>query len=276
MTLRATDRRRIYYSAVAAITFAGIAWLQADYGTGLRRTQFFDGWILLAGILFLTLFNLRKKLPMLPLGRASNWTRIHVFTGFFTVGVFLLHAGISLPLGALDAGLWLVFIIVALSGLVGLYLSRIVPSRLGEAQERILLERIPGFRQQLAREAAEIAEQSISGEISQTISNFYAETIHEFMQEPRHLLDNLRGSRRALLAITAGIDGLERYMDDKGKETLSRMRECVIAKNDLDFQYANLMLLRLWLFIHIPATYGLIILAAVHVATAYAFSSGVP
>ena len=85
MTLRATDRRRIYYSAVAAITFAGIAWLQADYGTGLRRTQFFDGWILLAGILFLTLFNLRKKLPMLPLGRASNWTRIHVFTGFFTV-----------------------------------------------------------------------------------------------------------------------------------------------------------------------------------------------
>jgi hypothetical protein len=59
-------------------------------------------------------------------------------------------------------------------------------------------------------------------------------------------------------------------------EILSQIRERVIAKNDLDFQYANLMLLRLWLFLHIPATYGLIIMAAIHVAVVYAFSSSAP
>jgi hypothetical protein len=96
------------------------------------------------------------------------------------------------------------------------------------------------------------------------------------MQGPRNFLGHVCGSRRALLAITAGIDRLERYVDDKGMETLSQIRECVIAKNDLDFQYANLMLLRLWLFFHIPATYGLIIMAAVHVAVVYAFNSGAP
>lgn len=276
MTPGVTVRRRIYYSGAAAIAFVAVAWLQADYAAALHRPQFFDGWFLLTGVLFLTLFNLRKKLSVLPLGSARNWTRIHVYTGYFVLGVFLLHTGFSLPQGALDSGLWIVFVTVALSGVVGLALSRIVPLRLGEARERILLERIPGFRQQLAREVAEIAQRSVSEEGSLTISSFYADTIHEFMQGPRNFFAHVCGSHRPLLAITAGLDRLERYVDDKGMETLSQIRERVIAKNDLDFQYANLMLLRLWLFLHIPATYGLIIMAAIHVAVVYAFSSGAP
>jgi hypothetical protein len=274
VTLGAVTRRRIYFSVAAAIAFVAVAWLQADYAAALHRPQFFDGWVLLTGVVFLTLFNLRKKLPMLPLGSARNWTRVHVYTGYFIVGVFLLHTGAGLPQGALDKGLWFVFLTVALSGVVGLILSRIVPLRLGEARERILLERIPGFRQQLAREVADIAQRSVSEEGSLTISSFYAETIHDFMQGPRNFLGHVAGSHRALIAISAGIDRLERYVDAQGMEILAQIRERVIAKNDLDFQYSNLMLLRLWLFFHIPATYGLIIMAAVHVFAVYAFNSG--
>ncbi len=274
MTLGAAARRRLYYLTAALAGVLAVAWLQAEYSAGLRRPQFFDGWVLLTGVLFLTLFNLRKKLPMLPLGSARNWTRIHIYTGYAVVVVFLLHTGGSLPQGPLDTGLWTAFIIVALSGVIGLVLSRIVPLRLGEAQERILLERIPAFRQQLADEVAEIAQRSVSEEGSLTISSFYADTIHDFMQGPRNLFGHVVGSHRAMIAIDAGIDRLERYVDANGMEALAQIRERVNAKNDLDFQFANLMLLRLWLFFHIPATYALIIMAAVHVVAVYAFNSG--
>jgi hypothetical protein len=274
--LRASVRRRIYFSTGTVVALAAIVWLQADYSFALRRPQFFNGWLLLAGVLFLTLFNLRKKLPMLPLGNARNWTRIHIHVGFVTLGVFVLHAGLDLPRGALDTAMWLVFLGVALSGIVGLYLSRTVPPRLGEARERILLERIPGFRRQLAREAEDIAQRSVAEGGSLTISSFYADSVHDFMQGPRNLLGHLRGSSRALLAILAKIEPLERYVDDEGRTSLAEIRERVVAKDDLDFQYANLMLLRLWLFVHIPLTYGLLVLAAVHVAAVYAFSSGAP
>ncbi len=276
MKIRASTRRRAYGLAGAATALGAVIYLQTDYVAALHRSQFFDGWVLLAGVLFLAFFNVRKKLPMLPLGSARNWTRIHVYTGYFVIGIFLLHTNMSLPRGGLDIGLWVVFVIVALSGLVGLAISRIMPLRLGDARERILLERIPGFRRKLAEDAAQIAEQSVSAEKSLTISSFYADTVHGFMQRPRNFWGHIFGSRRAVNEIEMAIDRLERYMDDKGTESLERIRECVRAKNDLDFQYANLILLRGWLFFHIPATYSLILIAAVHVLAVFAFSSGAP
>lgn len=269
-------RRRLGYATAVVVLLAAFVWVQTLYGAALRRTAFFDGWLLIACVVFLALFNARKKLPMIPLGSAASWTRLHVYVGFFTVGVFFVHSGFGVPRGALELALWAVFLIVALSGIGGLYLSRMVPAKLGEAQERILLERIPQFRARLARETAEIAERSIGEETSLTIASFYAETLHDFMRSPRNLLAHLRGSRRPLIAICDAIGRIERYVDDAGRARLAEIRDRVVAKNDLDFQYAHLLLLRLWLFVHIPATYSLIILAIVHVTAAYAFSSGAP
>lgn len=276
LTLGSASRRRLRNLAVVVVAVAAIAAIEALYGASLRRTAFFDGWVLIATVLFLACFNARKKLPMLLLGKASTWVQMHIYVGFFTVALFLIHAGIGFPAGALERALWVMFAIVAASGFVGLYLSRTVPARLGEASERILLERIPKFRDQLAREIAAIAERSISDEASLTISNFYTGTLHDFMRAPRNLLAHLRGSRQPILAICDDIEKLERYMDDRGRETLAAIRERVIAKNDLDYQYAQLLTLRLWLFVHIPATYSMLALAAAHVAAVYAFSSGAP
>ena len=274
--LRASTQRRIGYSIGALAAFAVLAWMQTGYAQALRRPEFFDGWLLLGGVLFLTVFNIRKKLSMLPLGNARVWMRIHIYTGYVVFGIFALHAGLTLPKGALDTGLWIVFLFTALSGIAGAYLSKTVPLRLREAREPVLLERIGYFRRQLALETAEIAARSIEERGSLTISTFYADTLHDFMRRPRNFLGHLRRSNHGLAPILAGLDALERYVDDGGRETLGEIRERVMAKHDLDFQYANLMLLRLWLFVHVPATYGLLVLAAVHVSVVYAYSSGTP
>jgi len=49
----------------------------------------------------------------------------------------------------------------------------------------------------------------------------------------------------------------------------------VIEKDRLDFARVSLGLTRAWLFVHVPVTYGLVVLTVAHVFVVYAFSSGV-
>ena len=246
------------------------------YADALRQHEFLDGWVLVAGIIVLACFNIRKKLPMLALGKASTWTQIHIYLGYFAVVMFLFHTDFERPVGTLNWALWVMFVSVALSGIIGLYLSTSIPPKMEQGTERILLERVAGFRAQLAREVEDLAMRSVVDEASLTISHFYTGTLHRFMRLERNWIYHLRGSPRQLNRIRQDIDNLRRYLDRGGIEILREIEDRVVAKDNLDFQYAHFMALRLWLFVHIPATYSLLILAGVHVATVYAFSSGAP
>jgi hypothetical protein len=48
----------------------------------------------------------------------------------------------------------------------------------------------------------------------------------------------------------------------------------VVEKDRLDFSRVYLGMTRAWLFVHVPATYALIVLTVLHVLVAYAYSSG--
>jgi len=271
-----TSRRRVRNLAIAGTAFLVVAWVSALHADALRQHEFIDGWVLAAGMIVLACFNLRKKLPMLALGKASTWTQIHIYLGYFSVSLFLVHTDFHIPTGALDWALWVMFVVVSVSGIIGLYLSTSIPPKLERGSERVLLERIPGFRAQLAREAEDLAMRSVVNEASLSISNLYSATLHHFMARERNWLAHLCGSPRKLTRIRQDIDNLQRYLDPRGVDILREIEDRVVAKDNLDFHFAHLMALRLWLFVHIPATYSLIILACVHVAIVYAFSTGTP
>lgn len=275
-SLTAASRRRTRNLAITLVAVMAFAWVSTLYAAALRQHEFLDGWVLASGMIVLACFNLRKKFPMLNLGRAATWTQIHIYLGYFVVLMFLIHTDFEMPIGALNWALWGMFGVVSISGLVGLYLSTTIPPKLERGTERILLERVPVFRAQLAREVEDLAMRSVVDEASLTISNFFTDTLHHFMSKERNWIDHLCGSPRKLSRIRQDIDNLQRYLDPRGVEILRDIEDRVIAKDNLDFHYAHLMALRLWLFVHIPATYSLIILACVHVATVYAFSSGAP
>ncbi len=251
-------------------------WLDWVFGTSFRDPRFLSGWVLFAGMVVLVLYNIRKKLPMLRLGRAAIWMQLHLYVGYFVVLAFILHTTYSLPETLFEWGLWVLFVLVAVSGVIGIFLTTSVPPKLELHTERVLFPRIPAFRAQLAREAEELAIQSIDQSGSLTISNLYADTLHDYFRQPKNIVAHLRNSSRPLNRILGELKKLERYLDDRGKETLSAVRDLVIAKDNLDFHYVNQGVLKLWLFVHVPATYGLLVLIVAHVAVVYAFSSGVP
>ena len=241
---------------------------------GLHDFQFFNGWTLLVCIAVMLLLGWRKKLVILPLGRVRFWLLVHYYVGLLTVAVFVVHTKYQFPGSLLHWMLWSLFALVSLSGLAGAIMSWILPSRFEAQGERVLFDRIPFFRARLAEQAEAIARESIQDGNTRSIARLYVDTLGDFFAGPRNIVSHLAASKVPQARLLGQLTAIERYLDDSGKARLQRMRELVETKSQLDFHYANGGLLRLWLFVHVPATYALLVVIAVHVVLEYAFAAG--
>ena len=245
------------------------------YSVALYQEQFLSGWLLIGTVLFLTFYNARKKISMLPIGTAAKWLQLHIYLGLLSILLFFLHVSWRIPNGWLEGLLAVFFIGVSLSGVTGLYLNRRLSKLLTRRGEEVIFERIPGFIAGLRSEAEELALQCASGTNSSTISDYYAADLAPFFSGPKNLMHHFLGSRRALFEMIKQTTNMDRYLNDKEREFAEKIRQLIEKKDELDYHYALQAILKGWLFIHIPLTYGMIILAAIHLVLAYAFSGGV-
>ncbi len=260
---------------IVLLAFAGVYWLTRQYEAALGDPLFFDGWVLLAAMGLQLLLHVKKRNPGWLLGPATTWRQMHISCGYFVVLVFAAHTDMSLPDTVFEAALWSLFVIVVLSGLVGTYLLSAIPNRLEHHGERLRFETMPAVRFELERRASGLALTLVSDATSLAISDLYANTLHEFFSAPRNISAHLSSSRRPLKRLVFAIDSVEAELGQSGETKLGEIRDLVEAKDRLDFQYAHECALRAWLFVHVPATYALIVLTVLHVAVVYAYRSGV-
>src|SRR5688572_18048992 len=95
-------RRRLIGAGVTLAALGGV-WLWAErLRVRLESPSFFTGWLLLASLGLLALFQVRKKLPAPPLGSAAAWMQIHIYTGLATAGLYLIHTPLRWPNGVLE------------------------------------------------------------------------------------------------------------------------------------------------------------------------------
>jgi hypothetical protein len=241
---------------------------------GLHDFQFFNGWTLLACIVVMMLLTWRKKVVILPFGRVRFWLLVHYYVGFLTIAVFVVHTKYEFPGSLLHWMLWSLFVLVSLSGLAGAIISKVLPPRLEAQGERILFDRIPLFRAQLAEQAEAVARESVLDGNTRSIAKLYGDTLSDFFAGPRNILAHLAASKVPQSRLLGQISAIERYLDAAGKDRLRKICDLVEAKSNLDFHYANGGLLRVWLFVHVPATYALLVAIVVHVVLEYAFTAG--
>jgi hypothetical protein len=247
-------------------------WLHASFGRALPNYAFLTGWVLLAAMLVLTFYNARKKLPFLPLGNSETWLQIHIYLGFFTVLLFLIHLDFRLPRGWFEIALAWLFALVSGSGVVGLLFSRVLPRRLATRGGEVIFEKIPALRHALQTEAEKLSLGTDAQ--SPVIAEFYARRLAGFFAGPQNAWLQLVESRRPLNALLAEIEDLRRTGSDAERATLEKLATLVRQKDGLDYHRALQLALKLWLFIHIPLTYGLLIFTAAHIAFAFGFSGG--
>lgn len=237
----------------------------------LHEAAYASGWTLLAMMLFLTAYNLRKKLAYPPLLSSATWLQFHVYIGLLTVYLFPLHVGLRVPNGPFEVTLALLFIAVAGSGVAGLLLSRAVPRRVSTRGEEVLFERIPVFRRELREEAERLVVRSVEESQAVTLAEFYTTELAGFFHGPRHLSFHLFQSSRPLRRLTTELRSLHRYLGEKERQIAGDLEDLIDAKDALDYQYAMQGALKLWLFVHIPLTYALLIFVVIHTVLVHTF-----
>lgn len=269
MTLR--NRRNL---GIALLIVLSLAFWLVNYVLTIRfrSATFFSGMVLLGLVLGLTLFNARKKLPFLPLLRASTWTQIHIYAGFLSVFLYGIHTGWRIPNGTFELILAVLFLAVAVSGFVGLALSRTMPSRLTIHGENLMFERIPAMRVAVRTEAEELVVQSVTANNSSTIADFYEAKLRDYFGRPRYILRHLIGSRRPLVKMISEVEAMDRYLNAEERTVMAQLTELIRTKDNLDFQQCGQAVLKGWLFIHIPLTYSLIVFAIIHGALAWSLT----
>ncbi|HEY1662581.1 MAG TPA: hypothetical protein VGI03_09200 [Verrucomicrobiae bacterium] len=266
--------RRQFFSGLFALIAATMAalWLDAKFSRVLPNYAFLTGWVLLAAILALVFYNARKKLPFLPLGNSETWLQIHIYLGFFTVLLFLIHLNFCLPHGWFEITLAWLFALVSISGMAGLLISRALPRRLATRGGEVIFEKIPGLRHALKVEAEKL---SLGAEArSPVIAEFYARRLAGFFAGPKNSWLHLFESRRPLNALLAELEDLRRTGSDAERATLEKIAAQVRQKDGLDYHRALQLTLKLWLFVHIPLTYGLLIFTVLHIVLVFGYSGG--
>jgi len=282
-TLSIGSSKLILQGAILAAISVVFLWLVWIYGNGLRDPRYLDGWLLASGMLIQIYFHIALKRSLLSPKSATRWRQIHIYVGYILVALFLSHSDFSMPDTGLEWALWIGFMLITVSGIFGTYLSWSVKIK-RRIDERMVYDRIPTRRAELAREvhavattrntdAAAIALPTLPH--NEWILDLYTNQLHSFFKGPQNYGLHFIGSQRAVKRLTDEIENLERYVDNQGKEKLMAIKDLVLEKDRLDFAHVYLGLMKTWLFIHVPVTYGMIILGVLHVLVVYAFSSGV-
>ena len=272
--------RTVQVLLIATISSA-LFWLVWIYGTGLRDPRYLDGWVLAVGMSLQLYFHIAIKRARLSPKSAVRWRKLHIFLGYLLIAAFISHSDFSLPDTGFEWALWTGFVLVALSGIVGTYLSWSLETK-GRIDEGVTYDRIPARRIELAREVhAAVARTEPAADAlplpappyDAWIVDLYTTHLRDFLQGPRNYAAHFIGSQRPLKRLTEEIDNLSPYFDAPNRAKLAAIKDLVAEKDRLDFARVYLGLSRAWLFVHVPVTYALIVLTVLHVLVVYAFSS---
>jgi hypothetical protein len=272
--LRPLKIRRAALSLLTLVACAILALYYPRVEAALPHLVYLTGWALLALCLFLTAYNARKKLPFLPLGTSRLWLQIHAYAGLFTAVLFAFHLRLEVPRGTFNLVLAGLFLAVTASGLFGWWLSRVIPRRLTTAGGEVPFERIPTIRRDLRLQAEKLALTSVPEAQAATLAEFYARDLAPAFAAGPRLLPHLLASRRELNDRLATLVEAGRFLSEPEKKRAAELGELVRARHALDFHHANQLLLKTWLFAHVPLTYGMLLFAALHVLLVLSFSGG--
>jgi hypothetical protein len=268
------SQQRWFGWAVFLIVAGEMVALHLTYARQLPRLDFLTGWVLLGVVLLLAFFNVRKKLPFLPLLHAEKWMQVHIYAALVSAVLFALHVSYRLPAGWFNWLLALLYLLVMASGVYGLYLTRAIPKRLTTRGGEVLFERIPDVRRQFQEQAEQLAFQPVAGVQSGVLSSFYLRELKPFFAAPKHFSFHWNEDRSPVVGILGRISDERRYLNEAERRTLDQIAALVRQKDGLDYHYAQQLLLRAWLFVHIPLTYGLLVFTAAHIVLVFAFSGG--
>ena len=270
--MKVATNRRIAYLILAAAVFVAAAVYSQQAARGLEDPAVVTGYYLPGLMIFLALFNARKKLSMVPLGRAAVWLRVHVAGGLLAVALFWLHTRTLWPSGFYEQLLALLFYFVSLTGVAGHVLQRTYPSRLTQSGIEVIYERIPAELATIREEVESLVLKCTEETGSDTIARHYLETFVWFFRRPRFFWSHAFGSRKGAHWVRNQTTNLRRYLNDAERQYLDQLFEFAYTKNRVDFHYAMQSIMKVWLLFHLPLAVATLALAVWHAILVHVYA----
>ncbi|MCA9241504.1 MAG: hypothetical protein KDA37_14945, partial [Planctomycetales bacterium] len=109
---------------------------------------------------------------------------------------------------------------------------------------------------------------------SSTLANFYQQRLDAYFDTRRNLRFLLFPTPTARRRVMSDLAGVQRYLTDTERQVSEQLFHLIRKKDELDYQYALQLLLKMWLFIHLTLSYSLSVFVAWHVILTHAFHGG--
>ncbi|MBT6717686.1 MAG: hypothetical protein HOB18_08640 [Nitrospina sp.] len=264
--------KRIWGYIVIATLFFVLIWvwtLKVD--SSLNYPEFVSGGALFFIIFFLCLFNIRKRVPFLPLWPAHKWFLLHTVAGFLALSLFWLHAGVMWPNGLYVQILAFLFYLTTLSGIVGLVMEKVYPNLLTRIGLECIYERIPRDIAEIRNKAEALILECTEKTGSDTLAKHYLETLGGFFQRPRFFLNNIFGGQNAQTWVLQQCSILERFLNAAERDYLDQICALAETKRKIDFHYSLQKMLKNWLLIHVPLAAAVITMVVWHLIVIQVF-----
>lgn len=243
------------------------------------------GTIGFAFMIFAALLGARKKVPVWRIGRAQTWMRGHLWLGMLSLPLCLFHSGFRYGHG-LTAVLMTLLIVVVASGVFGAVLQHYLPSVITrEITMETIYEEIDHVRAQLLEEAEQLiagaAKQSaavaaagasgstateiaVSEDTAAPLRSFFDRQMKPFLANPRA---GGQALANAVLANNAFAQ-LRMLVPPALRETIGDLENICEEQRQLTRQAQLHRWLHGWLLLHIPLSFALLLLGAVHAVMA--------
>lgn len=275
---------KFLFACLVAVVSLALLYLVWAYEAALRDGNYFDGWLLAGGIGLQIWFHARRKIVTGSAQSNKRWVSIHIFTGYVIIALFLSHSNFALPDSLHEIALWFCMISVTLSGVFGTYLTWGAKAKT-RGQDEISQERATKRMNELftaVRNLSRMEQESTASALpvpaqpyETWLEDFYKFTLRPFFASPQNFFSHMVGAQRHIKRMLEEIEGLDSYLNRDGRERLHAIKQLVLEKDRLDFALVQIKLSRIWLLVHLPLTYSLLVLAVLHVIIVYSFASGV-
>lgn len=249
------------------------------------------GTIGFAFMIFAGLLSLRKKFPILRIGRTSTWMRAHLWLGLISYPIILFHSGFCFGHGKLTWWMMLIFTVVIVSGIAGVALQHYMPRMMTrQVPYETIYDEIPRVCTQLLDEAdfkvAEVTgitmgESSIAAsasagggvvvtlvqmeeEVRSELTRFYSNELRPYLER-----GGARGSELADRHLSAAIfTSMRKLLPEAVHPVIADLESICEEKRELDHQVVLHRILHGWLLVHVPLSFALLLMGAVHAVVA--------
>jgi len=233
------------------------------------------------------LLGVRKRRPHYRIGRASTWLKGHLWLGVLSLPLVLFHAGFAFGGTLATVLMWLLFAVLV-TGAVTLALQHFLPRVMTRSlPEETVFEQLDHMRKQLLIEAEQMVRGWVGGVgiakcagrlRGRVVLGRAASTATEASPEraplrlfldrylrPYFAADGMRRSRLGDPSARAALFEELRGTVDASLHGLTRDLEALcVQREQLQMQRRLHLWLHGWLLLHVPLSYLLVLLTAVH------------